>query len=99
MDEDFGLRVQDRQCETCIYRPDSLLDLKQLEAQIADPNMRGHFRGYRACHHSKSAVCRGFWNRQKDHFDGGQLAQRLGVVMFVHEDILRGGRRRGDRTS
>lgn len=75
--------VQAKQCATCIYRPDSALDLKKLEAQIADPNMAGFFRGHRICHHSKTACCRGFWNRHKDHFTAGQLAQRLNVVVFV----------------
>lgn len=79
-------RVQERQCDTCIYRKDSTLNLAQLEAQIADPRMAGHFRGYRVCHHSKTLCCRGFWNRHKDHFDMGQLAQRLKFVKFVSED-------------
>lgn len=86
-----GLRVQDRQCSTCIYRPDSTLNLKDLERQIADPRMKGFFKGPRICHHSKDVVCRGFWNRHKDRFDAGQLAQRLGLVSFVHIDTLRGG--------
>jgi len=82
------LKVQDRQCETCIYRKTSTLDIKSLEAQIADPYMEGFFKGSRICHHSKDAVCRGFWNRHKDHFTAGQLAQRLHFVEFVRHDIL-----------
>jgi len=87
----MGFRVQAKQCATCIYRMDSALDVKQLEAQIADPRMPGHFRAFRCCHHapsggSQSACCRGFWNRHKDHFDVGQLAQRLGLVEFVTID-------------
>ena len=44
------LEVQRRMCDSCIYRPDSTLDIAQLEAAIADPKMRGFFTGYRACH-------------------------------------------------
>jgi len=44
------LLVQTEQCSTCIYRSDSNLDVRQLEAQIADRHMPGHFRGSRACH-------------------------------------------------
>jgi hypothetical protein len=84
-----GLRVQDRQCATCIYRKDSTLDLKKLEADIADPRMPGFFEGHRICHHSRDACCRGFWNRHKDHFTLGQLAQRLGFVEFVRDNVLR----------
>lgn len=62
------------------------MNLKELERQIADPRMRGHFTGHRICHHSKDVCCRGFWNKHKDHFDAGQLAQRLGLIEFVNVD-------------
>lgn len=80
------LLVQKRQCATCIYRPDSPLDLKKLEREIADPYMKGMFKGHRICHHSSAVVCRGFWQRHKDHFPAGQIAQRLGIVQFVEVD-------------
>lgn len=82
------LRVQRRQCKTCIYRRDSALDIKKLEAQIADPRMAGHFKGHRICHHSRDAVCAGFWQRHKNDFDAGQLAQRLGLVQLVDDDTI-----------
>lgn len=80
----MSFEVQKRQCQTCIYRKDSPLDLKQLEAQIADKY--GGFSGHRICHHSDTACCRGFWNRHKDKFQMGQIAQRLGMVEFVEHD-------------
>lgn len=79
-------KVQTKQCATCIYRPDSPLDLKALEAAIADPSMPGFFCGYRVCHHSEDACCAGFWARYKDHFTLGQVAQRLNMVAYVQED-------------
>ena len=89
------LRVRARQCSSCIYRPDSPLDLEELERQIADPKMAGHFSGFRVCHSPPAGTgetygntdicCRGFWNRHKDRFDAGQLAQRLGLVTEVTE--------------
>jgi len=82
------LRVQRKACATCIYRPDSALDIESLEQAIADPRMAGHFRGSRICHHSADAVCAGFWARHKDNYDAGQLAQRLGLVLFVDDDTL-----------
>lgn len=91
------LEVQARQCSTCIYRPDSELSLPHLEAQIADPRMRGFFLKYRACHHAtdrRAVCCRGFWDRHKDHFTLGQLAQRLGFVVFVTVDRFKTRRRR-----
>ena len=81
-------KVQKRQCATCIYRPDSTLDLKHLEAQIADSHLEGYFKGHRQCHHSNRACCRGFWEKHKDSFTMGQLAQRLNMVEFVDDDTL-----------
>ena len=80
------LRVQRRQCDTCIYRPDTHFDLAQLEAEVRDEHMG--FKGYRICHHSDDACCRGFWNRHKDEFPAGQIAQRLELVSFVDDDTL-----------
>jgi len=79
----YGFRVQAKSCATCIYRKDTPFDLRKLEAEIADPNMAGFFSGHRICHHSGDVCCRGFWNRHKDHFTLGQIAQRLGFVRFV----------------
>lgn len=83
-----GFKVQQKLCATCIYRPDSSLDLQQLETAVADPHMPGYFKGHRICHHSKDACCRGFWEAHKDQFTAGQIAQRLNCVQFVNEDIL-----------
>jgi hypothetical protein len=82
-----AFKVQSRACDTCIYRKDSPLDIKRLEAQVADNY--GGFKGHRICHHSKDACCRGFWNRHKDKFAMGQIAQRLNLVRFVREDVLK----------
>lgn len=80
--------VQRRACRSCIYRKDSPLDVKALEAKCADGH--GGFKSWRQCHHSKTACCRGFWNRHKDKFQIGQLAQRLGFVKFVTHDTEAG---------
>jgi len=81
-----GFRVQRKMCATCIYRPDSPLNIQQLERQVADPH--GGFHTFRVCHHSKDVCCRGFWEAHKDHFPIGQVAQRLGIVVFVDVDTL-----------
>jgi hypothetical protein len=80
-------RVQRVRCPTCIYRKDSSLDLTTLEAQVRDPHLG--FKGYRICHHSDSACCRGFWDHHRDEFAIGQIAQRLGFFEFVDDDVLR----------
>lgn len=85
-------QVQKRMCATCIYRPDSPLDLSKLEADIADPRMAGFFVGYRECHHAErgsGVCCRGFWETHKDDFQMGQIAQRLSFVEFVDVDALK----------
>jgi hypothetical protein len=63
--------------------------LAELLDEIRDPAMDGHFRGHRICHHSRNAVCAGFWARYRDHFDLGQLAQRLNLVTLVNDDTLK----------
>jgi hypothetical protein len=79
-----GFEVQAKPCKTCIYRKDSPVRLDKLEADIADG--RGWFHGWRVCHHSDTACCRGFWNRHRDRSTPCQLAQRLGMVVFVTHD-------------
>ena len=73
--------VMGEACASCIYRNDSPMDLAYLENQVRDNY--GGFSGYRICHKHDEACCRGFWNRHKDDFDLGQIAQRLGVVVEV----------------
>lgn len=80
----MSFEVQKKQCETCIYRKDSPLDLDKLEGEIADKY--GGFIGHRICHHSDNVCCRGFWDRHKDEFPMGQVSQRLGLVVFVEVD-------------
>lgn len=84
-----GIKVQAKACSTCIYRKDSPLNIKLLEEQIADPYMEGFFKGHRICHHSDDVCCRGFWNKHKDHFTLGQIAQRLKGVVFVTVDKMK----------
>jgi hypothetical protein len=79
----MGFKVMDKQCKTCIYRADSPLDLARLEAHVRVFHLG--FKGHRICHHSENACCRGFWNRHKDEFQMGQIAQRLNLVEFVEE--------------
>jgi hypothetical protein len=81
-----GLQVQARMCSTCIYRPDSPLNLEKLENDVRDKYIG--FKGMRICHHSKDVCCRGFWEAHKDEFQAGQIAQRLNLVEFVDVDIL-----------
>jgi hypothetical protein len=85
---EFHFKVQKKQCSTCIYRKDTFFDVKKLEAEIADKYVG--FKSHRICHHSKDVCCRGFWNRHKNKFTLGQIAQRLGFVKFVSVDTMKG---------
>jgi len=84
----MGFKVQKNMCSTCIYLPESPLDLKKLESQVKDNH--GFFKDYRQCHHTNNtpACCRGFWNKHKDEFQAGQIAQRLKAVEEVEVDEL-----------
>jgi len=81
------LRVQRKRCATCIFRKDSSLDLRALLDAVRDKKARGFawFKGYRICHYSRNAVCAGFWEKYRDRFQLGQIAQRLGFVELVDD--------------
>ena len=80
------MRIRDRQCETCIYRPGSPLraDLPRLEDAIRDPRMPGHFARARACHGERYAqadvICAGFAARHGDDCTPVQIVRRLTAV-------------------
>ena len=78
-----GLLVRRTQCGTCIYRPDSPLDIEHLENEVRDPFIG--FRGFRACHSEPGATtcCRIFWDRHKNEFADGQIAIRLNAVYGI----------------
>lgn len=82
------LKVRDKQCETCIYTPRTPVraTVEELEAEVADERCPGFFKGSRLCHYHEHITCRGFWNRHKDKFTAGQVAQRLNMVEFTTED-------------
>jgi hypothetical protein len=82
--------VQQQMCSTCIYKPDSPLDIEALEKRIEDKHMSGFLTTFRQCHHSETACCRGFWEKHKNDFTIGQIVQRLGLVEFVNHDTLKG---------
>ena len=87
-----GFKVQDRMCRTCIYGPNTHFDIERLENDCREKvhgKFIDFFAKYRVCHHSKDACCHGFWRRHKDHFQLGQLAQRLGMVRFVDDEDTR----------
>jgi hypothetical protein len=83
------LRVQRKLCATCIYRDGFGWNIEHLESQVRCKRTLGTiaFDGYRVCHHSEDACCRGFWNLHKDAFTLGQIAQRLDLVEFVDDDV------------
>ena len=82
-----GALVQKTQCETCIYRPETVYDTDELENLIRDPRDPTHFSTPRACHAvtGRTVVCRGFWDRHAEDFDLGQLAVRLDAVYTIDE--------------
>ena len=81
-----GFLVRSTQCPTCIYHPLSPNRPKDLEDKLRDD--RGYLQGYRVCHTERQTniCCRGFWNRNKDHFPLGQIAQRLDLVIEVESE-------------
>lgn len=76
--------VRKTMCKTCIYRPESPLDLERLENECKD--RFGFYAGYRICHAHQDAsnvCCRGFYNAHGDESTPLQIAGRLGLVRFT----------------
>ena len=76
-------KVQKKQCNSCIYKKNSPLNIRQLEEEAFKND------SYRICHHTEDVCCAGFWERHKDHFNLGRIAQRRGWVEFVSVNIFR----------
>ncbi len=78
------MRIRDRQCATCIYRPGSLLNLPALEDEIRDRH--GHFAKARACHAvwpATDVVCAGFAARHGDDCTPVQIVRRLTAAGLI----------------
>jgi len=81
-------KVQKKMCDSCIYSKNSasFRRVEELEHEITDKH--GFFNSWRECHKTDkadgtAACCRGFWNKHKDDFQVGQVAQRLNLVEEV----------------
>jgi len=80
----YGFKVQASQCATCIYRADSPLDVRKLEADITEEY--GAIVGWRICHHSMEVCCRGFYDQHKTSCAAIRVAQLIDGVSFVDVD-------------
>jgi hypothetical protein len=97
-DLDRFFLVQRRPCATCIYGPNSHLDVTMLESKVRDPKQPSFFRGYWVCHNAyprEPVCCAGFWQRHREAFARGQIAERLGLVRYVVRERFP---HRGDRS-
>ena len=57
-----------------------------LEAEVADPGMRGHFSKYRVCHThhpARNVVCAGFAERHASECTPIQISERL-RALYAH---------------
>lgn len=81
------MKIRKTACHTCIYRPDSPLDLAKLEREVKD--RYGCFVGYRLCHHhlndDDGVVCRGFFAKHGMKVTKIRLAKILGILRFTNE--------------
>lgn len=88
---DQRLHVMARKCSTCIYRPGNLMDLTpgRREQMEADSVAK---QGVIACHKTlgskplANAVCRGYYDTQKDHVGLLSAAERMELVIEVEEN-------------
>ena len=83
----MSFKVRAQHCRTCIYtkRTPVRRTIDELEDEVRDD--RGFMQGYRICHHTEDVCCRGFWNRHRNDFPAGQIAQRLDAVTYTNEEL------------
>ena len=83
------LHVCERKCSTCIYRPGNLMRLadgrvEQMERDaIADESAI-------VCHKTldgPNAVCRGFFDVNKNRVAALQIAERLDIIDYDNPDV------------
>lgn len=82
---DGRLWVQERKCDTCIFRPGNLmhLDPGRCQETTAEAIREG---GVIPCHKTlggDEAVCRGFFDVAKHEVAGLSVAERLGIMVEV----------------
>lgn len=73
-----GLRVCDRLCETCVFRPGNLMYLRpgRLRGMVREALANDSFIPCHKTLDGEQAVCRGFWDRHSRD----SLGCRLGIV-------------------
>ena len=78
------MKVQRTCCATCIYNPESPLDLDRLEDECRDSY--GHFFIWRACHKhwpKHDVCCSGFFHKRGDECTPVQIAKALSMIEYV----------------
>lgn len=78
------VHVLDDKCDTCIFRPGNRMRLTR--GRVAEMIRNARARDVAiTCHETYSrdaAICRGFWDTQRDHIWPLRLAQHLGLIQF-----------------
>ena len=81
----LGFRVQEHPCNQCLFSTARIVDQERSDAIVKGCLDTDR---YFICHKDRKhgnhgACCRGFWDRYKNHFLAGRLAQLLEIVKFV----------------
>ena len=90
---DEKVHVMAKKCSTCIYRPGNLMRLEpgRKDNMEAEAVAMG---GVIPCHKTlggDNAICRGFWDTQKDNVFPLSIAERMGIMAEVtEEEVARG---------
>ena len=83
----MSFKVRKHRCKTCIFGSRVNWNLEELLDMIRDPENPESFTSYRVCHDDQDNVpercCRGFWDKHRNDFLLGRVAQIAGVVKEV----------------
>lgn len=81
---DGRVHVLDDKCGTCIFRPGNLMRLNRGRVAEMIRNARAKDTAI-TCHETydrDQAICRGFFDTQREHIWPLRFAQRLGIITF-----------------
>lgn len=79
-------KIQTKQCDQCLFSRRRIVTAARFKNIIRDCTQLGnekHFVCHKASLKGDSVCCRGFWDKYKNNFQLGQVAQRLNLVEEV----------------
>jgi len=73
-------RVQGSKCDQCLFSDNKIVNDDRKEEVLRTTLKKDTFF---VCHKTDDVCCKGYWDKYKDKFTVGQIAQRLNLMKEV----------------